>query len=72
MAEARHRCNAAACHQDSNTPDGYVPGAPEWHLAPLSMGWEQTRGDKDLCEALLDKKRNGNREARGDRHPHVQ
>jgi hypothetical protein len=55
----------SACHRDSNTPDGYVPGAPEWHLAPLSMGWERTRGDKDLCEALLDKKRNGNREARG-------
>ena len=55
----------SACHQDSNTQDGYVPGAPEWHLAPLSMGWERARGDKDLCEAILDKKKNGNREAKG-------
>ncbi|HSW23032.1 MAG TPA: hypothetical protein VLJ62_09710, partial [Burkholderiaceae bacterium] len=55
----------SACHQESNSSDGYVPGAPAWHLAPLSMGWEQARGDKELCEALLDKKRNGNREARG-------
>ena len=54
-----------ACHQDSNSPDGIVPGAPEWHLAPISMSWEQARGDKDLCEGLLDKTRNGNREAKG-------
>jgi hypothetical protein len=54
-----------ACHRDSNSPDGYVPGAPGWHLAPLSMSWEQARGDKDLCEGLLDKTRNGNREAKG-------
>lgn len=54
-----------ACHQESNTADGYVPGAPEWHLAPRSMSWERARGDKDLCEGLLDKKRNGNREAKG-------
>lgn len=54
-----------ACHQESNSPDGYVPGAPGWHLAPLSMSWEQARGDKDLCEALLDLKRNGNRTAKG-------
>jgi len=54
-----------ACHRDTNSPDGYVPGAPEWHLAPLNMSWEQARGDKDLCEGLLDKTRNGNREAKG-------
>jgi hypothetical protein len=29
-----------ACHQASNSADGKVPGAPHWHLAPLSMGWE--------------------------------
>jgi hypothetical protein len=54
-----------ACHQDSNSPDGYVPGAPGWHLAPLGMSWEQARGDKDLCEGLLDLQRNGNRVAKG-------
>ena len=55
----------SACHQDTNSPDGYVPGASDWHLAPVSMSWERARGDKDLCEGLLDKKRNGNRLAKG-------
>jgi hypothetical protein len=54
-----------ACHRDTNSPDGYVPGATEWRLAPLSMSWEPARGDNDLCEGLLDKMRNGNREAKG-------
>jgi hypothetical protein len=54
-----------ACHQETNSPDGYVPGASDWHLAPTSMSWERARGDKALCEGLLDKKRNGNRLAKG-------
>jgi hypothetical protein len=54
-----------ACHQDNNSPDGYVPGAPDWHLAPREMSWEQARSDQDLCERLLDKQRNGNRLAKG-------
>jgi hypothetical protein len=29
------------------------------------MSWERARGNKDLCEGLLDKTRNGNREAKG-------
>ena len=49
-----------ACHQDRNVEDGKVPGAPHWHLAPLSMGWEGLN-DRDLCRALLDKSKNGNR-----------
>jgi hypothetical protein len=54
-----------ACHQDGNSADGYVPGAPDWHLAPRAMSWEHARGDRDLCLGLLDKKRNGNRLAKG-------
>ena len=54
-----------SCHQDGNSPDGYAPGASDWHLAPRGMNWEQARGDRDLCEGLLDKKRNGNRLAKG-------
>jgi hypothetical protein len=54
-----------ACHQETNSPDGYAPGAPEWHLAPRAMSWERARGDRDMCEGLLDLKRNGNRLARG-------
>ncbi|MEO7150394.1 MAG: hypothetical protein ABIX46_01590 [Burkholderiaceae bacterium] len=51
----------AACHQTVNVADGRVPGAPNWHLAPLSMGWEGL-DDRRLCEALKDPQRNGERD----------
>jgi hypothetical protein len=51
----------AACHQSSNTADGRVPGAPAWHLAPLSMGWENLNSSQ-LCAAIKDKKKNGDRD----------
>jgi hypothetical protein len=53
-----------ACHQASNTHDGRVPGAPNWHLAPLSMGWEDLHTDKALCEALKDPSRNGDKDVK--------
>ena len=50
----------AACHQAANSPDGKVPGAPHWHLAPLSMNWAGlTKGQ--ICEQLKDPRRNGDR-----------
>jgi hypothetical protein len=52
------RC--ATCHQTVNTADGRVPGAPRWHLAPRSMGWDGL-SDGELCRALKDPKRNGGR-----------
>ena len=52
------RCTT--CHQSVNTADGRVPGAPHWHLAPRSMGWEGL-SDGDLCRAVKDPKRNGGR-----------
>jgi len=52
--------HCSACHQDKNVADGKVPGAPNWHLAPLSMGWEGLN-DRDLCLALKDTNKNGNR-----------
>jgi hypothetical protein len=52
------RCTT--CHQTFNTADGRVPGAPHWHLAPRSMGWERLN-DGELCRALKDPKRNGQR-----------
>ncbi|MGE0402169.1 MAG: Isoquinoline 1-oxidoreductase subunit [Kofleriaceae bacterium] len=27
------------CHQDRNAELARIPGAPDWHLAPLSMAW---------------------------------
>jgi hypothetical protein len=52
------RCTT--CHQTVNTADGRVPGAPQWHLAPRSMGWEGLN-DGELCRALKDPQRNGKR-----------
>lgn len=50
------------CHQAANSQDGRVPGAPHWQLAPLSMAWEHLKTDKALCQAFVDKKKNGNRD----------
>lgn len=35
-----------------------MPGAPKWHLAPLSMAWVG-RTPAQICEQLKDTKRNG-------------
>jgi hypothetical protein len=48
------------CHQTANNAASGVPGAPNWHLAPLSMSWENM-DNAALCRALLDPKKNGNR-----------
>lgn len=46
------------CHQDRNQPYTRVPGAPNWHLAPLEMAWVgQTPAA--ICAQLKDPKRNG-------------
>jgi hypothetical protein len=52
------RC--ATCHQAVNNEASGVPGAPNWHTAPRSMAWEQ-KTLAQLCRALLDKNKNGNR-----------
>ena len=49
------------CHQEKNSPDGLIPGAHNWHLAPLSMAWEQHKTDKALCESLKDRSLNGDK-----------
>lgn len=56
MGFVNGRCNA--CHRDENNDFNGVPGAPTWHLAPLSMGW-QGLNDAELCEALKDETKNG-------------
>ncbi len=48
----------ASCHQDRNLELSRVPGAPGWHLAPLSMAWVG-KGPSALCEQLKDPARNG-------------
>jgi hypothetical protein len=47
-----------SCHQDRNTQLARVPGAPKWHLAPLSMAWAG-KSTHDICEAIKDRARNG-------------
>ena len=49
-----------SCHQDQNQDAAGVPGAPHWHLAPLSMGWEGL-DDHQLAEAIKDRSKNGDR-----------
>lgn len=53
------RCTA--CHRDENNDYSGVPGAPNWHLAPLSMGWAGL-DDADLCTTLKDKEKNGGKD----------
>jgi hypothetical protein len=55
------RCGT--CHQAENNPASGVPGKPDWHLAPLAMGWEGL-SDAQLCRALKDPRRNGGRDLR--------
>jgi hypothetical protein len=42
--------NCATCHQGANADSTGVPGAHDWHLAPLSMKWQDTN-DKIPCRA---------------------
>lgn len=52
------------CHQATNADSTGVPGAHNWHLAPLSMKW-QDLNDKvlpsaEVCRAITDGSRNNN------------
>jgi len=46
------------CHQDRNLAHARVPGAPNWHVAPLEMAWVG-KSPREICEQLKDPKRNG-------------
>jgi hypothetical protein len=61
--------NCATCHQGSNADSTGVPGGHDWHLAPLSMRW-QDANDKPLssaavCRAVTDRSKNGNLDGAG-------
>jgi hypothetical protein len=49
-----------ACHQDRNQPLTRVPGAPDWHLAPIEMAWFG-KSAAYICAQLKDPARNGRR-----------
>lgn len=48
----------ASCHQDANQELARVPGAPNWHLAPVEAVW-LGRTPSQICEQLKDMSRNG-------------
>jgi hypothetical protein len=53
-----------SCHQDRNADSTGVPGGSNWHLAPLSMQWQDIN-DRPLssaavCRALTDRSKNHN------------
>jgi hypothetical protein len=47
-----------SCHQDRNVEHARVPGAPNWHLAPIEMAWVG-KTPRHICEQMKDPKRNG-------------
>ena len=50
------RCTT--CHQKENFEPAGVPGHPLWHVAPLSMAWQQ-RSLGQICAQIKDPRRNG-------------
>jgi mono/diheme cytochrome c family protein len=54
--------NCVSCHQKENADATGVPGARGWHLAPLSMRWQDVSDVKlssaAVCRALTDRARN--------------
>src|ERR1041384_7356468 len=44
--------NCISCHQDRNADSTGVPGGRDWHLAPLSMHW-QDLNDRPLSSAAI-------------------
>jgi mono/diheme cytochrome c family protein len=59
---AAFRC--VTCHQKENADSTGVPGGPNWHLAPLSMKWQdkndQALSSAEVCRAVTDRSRNEN------------
>src|SRR5258706_14962028 len=61
--------NCVSCHQSANADSTGVPGGRNWHLAPLSMRW-QDENDQPLssavvCHSLTDRTRKGGLNAAG-------
>lgn len=54
--------NCASCHQERNADATGVPGAHGWHLAPLSMRWQDLNdralSSSEVCRALTDRAKN--------------
>src|SRR5580692_13006434 len=68
--------NCATCHQSANADSTGVPGASNWHLAPLSMRWQDTNDNilssTEVCRSLTDHSKNGSLDGPGIFHHHEQ
>lgn len=60
--------NCASCHQETNADSTGVPGGDNWHVAPLSMRWQdlndQPLSSAAVCRAVTDRSRNENMDGR--------
>lgn len=56
--------NCTTCHQSKNADSTGVPGAYNWHLAPLSMRWQDVNDNilssAEVCRSLTDPSKNDN------------
>jgi mono/diheme cytochrome c family protein len=54
--------NCVSCHQETNADSTGVPGGHNWHLAPLSMRWQDANdrvlSSAAVCRALIDRAKN--------------
>jgi len=54
--------NCVSCHQETNADSTGVPGGHNWHLAPLSMRWQdlndQILSSAGVCRAVTDRSKN--------------
>ena len=54
--------NCVSCHQTENADSTGVPGGHNWHLAPLSMRWQDTNdhilSSAAVCRAVTDRTKN--------------
>ena len=61
--------NCAGCHQETNADSTGVPGGHNWHLAPLSMRWQDTNdralSSAEVCRAVTDRSKNNNLDGPG-------
>ena len=68
--------NCATCHQSANADSTGVPGAQNWHLAPLSMKWQDINDNilssAAVCQSLTDRSKNGGLDGPGILRHHEQ
>jgi len=68
--------NCATCHQSANADSPGVPGGYNWHLAPLSMKWQDTNDNilssPEVCRSLTDRSKNGGLDGPGILRHHEQ